>query len=218
MNKKNINQQKINEKGILDVLEQKVKIYKKHIIFAICLIFAVVAIAGFVSHLKNKAYQKQWGELFLAELPIALQTDPTKIDLTQLEAYAIANETTNAGVYAALTLGNGYYQKKDYAKAEEYFKQTIKNANEALKPIAESSLIATYIAKEDYTKAIEQADAFLAKYPNHFILAQVKTHKALATELSGKTQEAKALYTEIIEQYPNSYSSALAELQSAKIK
>lgn len=216
--KNNTNQQKINEKGVLDVLESKVKLYKKQIALTAGVIVLAVAAAGLVSHLKNQAYQKQWGDLFLAELPIATGQEGETPDLSQLEVYAAANEASEAGAYAALTLGNAYYQQKNYEKAEIYFKQAIKNGNKDLQAIAESSLIAVYVAQEAYTKAVEQADAFIAKNPGHFALAQVKTHKALATELSGKPQEAKVLYAEIIEQYPSSYSSALAELQSNKIK
>lgn len=216
--KNNTNQQKINEKGVLDVLESKVKLYKKQIALTAGIVVLVAAAAGLISHLKNQAYQKQWGDLFLAELPIAAAQEGETPDLSQLEVYAAANESSQAGAYAALTLGDAYYQQKNYEKAEIYFKQAIKNGNKDLQAIAESSLIAVYVAQEAYAKAVEQADAFIAKNPGHFALAQVKTHKALATELSGKPQEAKVLYAEIIEQYPSSYSSALAELQSSKIK
>lgn len=216
--KNNTNQKKMNEKGVLDVLESKVKLYKKQIALTAGVVVLAAAAAGLISHLKNQAYQKQWGDLFLAELPIATAQEGETPDFSQLEVYAASNETSQAGAYAALTLGNAYYQEKNYEKAEIYFKQAIKNGNKDLQAVAETSLIAVYIAQENYAKAVEQADAFIAKNPNHFAMAQVKTHKALATELSGKPQEAKALYAEIIEQYPSSYSSALAELQSSKIK
>lgn len=215
---KNNNQQKINEKGIIDVLEQKIKLYKKQILITLGIIILAIAAGALTAYIKNQAYQKQWGDLFLAELPLALQTEDENADFSELEIYAAANEEKPAGAYAALTLGNAYYQNKNYEKAELYFKQALKNGNKELQPLAESSLIAAYIAQNMYDKAIEQAAAFEAKYPNHFILAQVKTHKALATELSGKPQEAKAMYLEIAEQYPSSYSASLAKLQADKIK
>lgn len=208
------NQQKINEKGILDVLEAKVKQYKKEIIFVIGAVILIAIIGSAVSYFKNQAYQKQWGDLFLAELPIALTKSGEEPDLSKLEEYAAKNESSDAGAYAALTLGNAYYSKKDYEKAETYFKQALKNGNDELKPIAESSLIATFIAREQYQNAIDQAKSFEAKYKGHFLSAQVKTHKALAMDFSGDKEGAKLVYTEIIEQYPSSYSSALAELQS----
>ncbi len=215
---KNNNQQKINEKGIIDVLEQKIKLYKKQILITLGIIILAIAAGALTAYIKNQAYQKQWGDLFLAELPLALQTEDENADFSELEIYAAANEEKPAGAYAALTLGNAYYQNKNYEKAELYFKQALKNGNKELQPLAESSLIAAYIAQNMYDKAIEQAAAFEAKYPNHFILAQVKTHRALATELSGKPQEAKAMYLEIAEQYPSSYSASLAKLQADKIK
>lgn len=215
---KNNNQQKINEKGIIDVLEQKIKLYKKQILITLGIIILAIAAGALTAYIKNQAYQKQWGDLFLAELPLALQTEDENADFSELEIYAAANEEKPAGAYAALTLGNAYYQNKNYEKAELYFKQALKNGNKELQPLAESSLIAAYIAQNMYDKAIEQAAAFEAKYPNHFILAQVKTHRALATELSGKPQQAKAMYLEIAEQYPSSYSASLAKLQADKIK
>ena len=56
--KNNTNQQKINEKGVLDVLESKVKLYKKQIALTAGIVVLVAASAGLISHLKNQAYQK----------------------------------------------------------------------------------------------------------------------------------------------------------------
>lgn len=212
--KKTNNQQKINEKGIIDILEAKIKQYKKEIIFSVGAIIVIVIIATAVSYFKNQAYQKQWEDLFLTELPLALAKNGEHPNLVRLEEYAAQNQNSDAGAYAALTLGNAYYNSKDYEKAETYFKQALKNGNKELKPIAESSLIATLIAREQYQQAIQQAQSFEAKYKGHFLSAQVKTHKALAMDFSGDKEGAKVIYAEIIEQYPSSYSSALAELQT----
>lgn len=212
--KKTTNQQKINEKGIIDIIESKVKLYKKEIGFAVGAIILIAIVISAVSYFKNQAYQKRWGDLFLAELPVVLTKTGEMPDLSKLEEYAAQNPATDAGVYAALTLGNAYYSAKDYDKAETYFKQVIKNGNSELQPIAESSLIATLVAKQQYQQAVEQANSFEAKYKGHFLSAQVKTHKALALDFSGDKEGAKVVYTEIIEQYPSSYSSALAQLRT----
>lgn len=216
--KNNSNQQKINEKGIIDIIAVKIKLYKKQIIITAAAIILIIAAAGLISHIKNQAYQKQWGDLFMAEISSLQGNEEGDMDLSKLEIYAAANEETPAGAYSALTLGNVYYQQGNYEKAELYFKQALKNGNEELQALAETSLIAAYVAQNMYDKAIAQANSFESKYPAHFALAQVKTHKALATELSGNPQEAKTLYLEIAAQYPETYSASFAQMQADKIK
>jgi predicted negative regulator of RcsB-dependent stress response len=206
---------KNNEHGILDIAALKLKRHKKPVLWCAAAILLISLAFSLYTHLKHKAYQKQWGDLFLAELSFVDSADNS---LAAMEAFALKYDNAPAGAYAALTLGNAYYQKKDYTKAEVYFKQALKEGNKELAPLAEISLTAVYIAQNMFDKALSQADAFTAKNPAHFALGQVAQYKAIALEAAGKTQEAQAAYKKISEDYPNSYYALFANLKLAESK
>lgn len=176
-------------------------------------IIAVVLItAGYCAYgaYQNKKSQKVWGDMFLAELTFLTDKDNST---AALEQYAKANKDNEAGAYASLMLGNIYYQSSDFPKAELNFKQALASKFKDIAAMAEVSLISTLMAQDLNDLAIAQADAFIAKNANHFALAQVAHSKALAQELSGKQEEAKAAYNKIAQDYPATYYAAFAELR-----
>ncbi len=177
----------------------------------------LVAAAGYTAynHSKKQAYQDQWSKLFGAELSFVSSKEQS---LTPLENFVSANPKTGATVYAKLTLGNAYYQMQDYAKAKDYFNQVSASDNKELAALADVSAIACDLASKDYAATITLSDAFAAKYPTHFALAQVLQYKALAQELAGNAKEAKENYTKITMQYPNTYYSAFADLRLKDLK
>ncbi len=186
---------KANRKGILGVI--------------IAIVVAAAAYAGYGAY-QNKKHQKQWGDMFLAELNFLTDKENST---AALEQYAQQNKNNEAGAYAALMLGNANYQIGDYPKAEMYFKQAVASKFKDISAMAEVSLITALIAQNLNEQAIAQADSFIAKNPNHFALAQVSHSKALAQELSGKKEDAKASYNKLAQDYPNTYYAAFAQLR-----
>jgi tetratricopeptide (TPR) repeat protein len=206
---------KKHEHGIIDALVHKIKEHRKPVLCIVAAVLVITAAGGIYNQIKEKAYQDEWGNLFLAELNFVNSKEGS---LTPLESFALKYENTPAGAYAANLLGNAYYQTKNYSKAELYFKQAVKEGNKELSALAEVSLVAIYVAQNMFEPAIAQANAFLAKNPAHFAVGQVKHYKALALELSGKKEEAKAEYTQIGQDYPNSYYAAFAALRLEEFK
>lgn len=211
---KNNNQQQATH-GILDVMTAKITKNKKSVLIISVIIIALAAAATVFTHFKNEKYQREWGNLFLAELSFVESADSS---LSALEGFTAANENTPAGAYAAFTLGNAHYQAKDFVKAERYFKQAMEKGNKELASLSQVSLIAALISQNLYDGAIEQANVFAAKYPTHFAMAQVNQYKALAQELAGKKEEAKEGYKKLTEEFPNTYYSAFAELRLEALK
>ncbi len=177
----------------------------------------LVAAAGYAAYKQSakQSYQDQWAKLFNAELGFVSSKEQS---LTPLENFVSANPKTQAAVYAKLTLGNAYYQMQDYTKAKDYFNQVASGENKELAALAEVSVTASDLALKDYPSAITAADAFAAKYPTHFALAQVLQYKALAQELAGNLKEAKESYTKVSMQYPNTYYAAFADLRLKDLK
>jgi predicted negative regulator of RcsB-dependent stress response len=205
----------VNPHGILDIAAQKIK---KHKYIIICFFAAMFIITGgfaFREYLQNRKHQQQWGDLFLAELNF---TDSGDNSLKDIEDFVSKNGRTSAGAYGAFMLGNAYYQLKDYTKAEIYFKQAITNGNSDMAALAEVSLIAAQVAGAQHGAAVAQADAFLAKNPAHFAAGQVKQHRALTLDLSGKKPEAKAAYEQLLQEYPGTYYAAFAQLRLDSLK
>ena len=200
--------------GILDIFEAGLKKKKNIIIGAAIAVLAIAALWGVWEHIEHQKYQKQWGNLFMAELAFINSEDRS---LKPLEVFAAQNAKTDAGVYAAFTLGNAYYQLRDYIKAETYFKQAMAHGNKNMAPLAEVSLIAAQVAAADYKGAIAQADSFAAKYPAHFAMAQIKHYRAMAQELAGYVI-ARQSYQEIERDYPNTYYAAFARQRLAEMK
>lgn len=196
--------------GIIDIAVKKIKANKNVIITIIAVLLVAVCVFSVYKQQQNKKYQEEWGNMFLAELSLVTEKDNS---VAALEDFASKYKNTPAGAYAAMTMGNAYYQMDDFPKAETYFKQALSEGNKDIAALAETSLIAVQISQKMYDAAIAQAEAFAAKNPTHFALAQVNQYKALAQELSGKKDEAKAEYKKITQEYPNTYYAAFAELR-----
>lgn len=201
--------------GIIDKAIMFFNANKKAIVITTAVILVTAAGYGAYNHSVRQAYQDQWAKLFNAELSFVSSKDQA---LTPLENFVSANPKTQAALYAKLTLGNAYYQLQDYAKAKDYFSQVAAGDNKELAALAEVSAVASVLALKDYPTAITAADAFAAKHPTHFALAQVLQYKALAQELAGNVKEAKESYTKISMQYPNTYYSAFADLRLKDLK
>jgi predicted negative regulator of RcsB-dependent stress response len=201
--------------GIIDKAIFFFNANKKAVIITVAAVLVTSAGYAAYTHSVNQAYQSQWAKLFNAELNFVSAQEKS---LSPLEDFVASNSKTQAAVYARFTLGNAYYQTQEYAKAKDYFNQVAAGENKELAALAEVSVIACEVAQKDYPAAIAAADAFAAKNPTHFALAQVLQYKALAQDLSGDAKGAKESYTKISMQYPNTYYSAFADLRTKDIK
>ena len=84
--------------------------------------------------------------------------------------------------------------------------------------MANAALIVAKLAQNKYDEVISMADDFARDYGTHFAFTQVLQNKALALELSGKTAEAKEVYTQIVQQEPSGYNALFAENKLRTLK
>ena len=208
------NQKNIQNQGIIDKAVLAVKNHKKAVIIGVACVIAVGAIIGGVQTYQQKKYQKLWSDFFLAQLAIDKSKD--NIDLSLLETFVNNNKNTTAGAEGAMMLAEFAWQTKDYKKAEDYYIQATQVKE--FKPMANAALIVAKLAQNKYDEVITMADDFARDYGTHFAFTQVLQNKALALELSGKTAEAKEVYTQIIQQEPSGYNALFAENKLRTLK
>ena len=208
------NQNNQNNPGIVDKAVLAVKNHKTPIIIGVACVIALAAIIGGIKSYKESKYQKLWGDFFLAQYEIS--KNENKTDLAALESFVNKNKTNAAGAQGLLMLGEYAWQNKDYEKAEGYYNQAAQVKE--FRPIAKAAIIAAKLAQNNYDEVIALANDFAKHYGTHFAFTQVLLNKALAFELSGKIDEAKEVYTQIIQQEPSGYNAIFAENKLRTLK
>ena len=206
----NVVQTNPSQEGIIDLMVRQIKTHKKALLITGAAVLLVVCGFYAYQYQVNKKYQEQWSKLFLAELDFVSSGNGS---LSAMENYAKQYAATPAGAYANFVLGNAYYQAQKYSEAQSAFEQTVKYGAKEIADIASISLIATQIAAQKYEEALSGAETFIAQNPTYYSMGQVHQYKALAQELSGKKQDAKATYQQIKESYPDTYYSVFAEMR-----
>ena len=185
----------------------------KTVIAVAVTIFVMVGIFAVVMNLREKDYQKQWSDVFLAEIAVANGGDETSY--APLEEIATKYKTKPAGVYAAFVLATALSQQGEFLKAEIFYKQALENANDEFAAMITNALVANTLELGDYERAINLADDFIAHNPTHFSVPQLKLYKALGLELAGKIEESKAIFKSLEEDYPQTYYAAIASAKLA---
>ena len=106
--------------------------------------------------------------------------------------------------YRAIVIkaSNLLFQKK-YDRAEELLKNYIENAKPSVvRPIGYPLLISLYDDNNNLEQAISVSKDFLAKYPDNYLVPSVMENMARMYELSGKQDEAKEVYGELLTKFP----------------
>ena len=204
----NTQNQEIQQNGVTDNLGKWIKENKTVLTAVVITAIVIGGIFAVIDNLRDKAYQNQWSNLFMAEMAVANGGDPSSY--APLEEFANKYKTKPAGVYANFVLGTALAQQGDYLKAEVFYNQALKYANAEFGAMITNAYIANTLEAGDFERAVALADEFIAKNPTHFSIPQITLYKALALELSGKIDEAKTIYKSIEEDYPQTYYSAIA--------
>lgn len=201
------------ENGVIDNLGKWLTANKKVVTAVAITAIIVGGIFAIIDNLRAKSYQDQWSKLFMAEMAVANGGDETSY--TPLEEFANQYKTKPAGVYASFVLGTALTQQGEFLKAEVFYEQALKYANEEFGAMITNALIANTLELGDYEKAISLADEFITKNPTHFSVPQVQLYKALGLEQAGKTEEAKEVYKALETDYPQTYYAAIATAKLA---
>ncbi len=186
---------------------------KKTIIAVAITAIVIGGIFAVIDNLRDKAYQDQWSNLFMAEMAVANGGDASSY--APLENFASKYKTKPAGVYANFVLGTALTQQKEYLKAEIFYKQALEYANDEFAAMITNALLANTLEAGDFERAVTLADEFITKNPTNFSIPQVKLYKALGLELAGKTEEAKEVYKSLEADYPQTYYAAIAAAKLA---
>lgn len=205
--------QEIQQNGIMDNFAMWVKNNRNTITAVIITVIILGGVVAFIENLREKSYQDQWSNLFMAEMAVANGGDPASYG--PLEDFANRYKSKPAGVYANFVLGTALTQQRDYLKAEIFYKQALQYANEEFGTMITNSLIANTLELGDAERAVALADDFIMKHPTHFSIPQVRLYKAEGLELAGKIDEAKEIYKQLAEDYPNTYYATVSTAKLA---
>lgn len=112
---------------------------------------------------------------------------------------------------------NLMFQKK-YDEAEVLLKTYIEKAKPSIvKPIGYPLLISLYDDNNNLEQAISVSKDFLAKYPDNYLVPSVMENMARLYKLSGKEDEAKDIYGELLMKFPERLKTEQVQTeQSAK--
>ena len=209
MTKNNKQNQGIIDKAVLFIKDNR----KPILIGVVCVIALIAIICGVQSSLENK-YQKLWEDFFIAQYAVAQSENAS--NFSALETFVNQNKNTIPAAQGALMLGEFYWSKQDYKKAEDFYIQAAQVKE--FEPLAKAALVVAKLAQNQYDEVISLADDFAKNHGTHYAFTQVLLNKALALELSGKTNEAKEVYKQIIQQEPTGYNAAFAENKIRTLK
>ena len=200
--------QQPEQNGVIDNMTKWLQANKKVVAAVAITAIVIGGIFAIIDNLRDKSYQKQWSNLFMAEMAVANGGDATAY--APLEEFANKYKTKPAGVYANFVLGTALTQQGDFLKAEVFYKQALKYANKDFGAMITNSLIANTLELGDFDRAVTLAEEFIFKNPTHYSVPQVTLYKALGLEMAGKTEEAKEVYKSLEEDYPQTYYAAIA--------
>ena len=119
--------------------------------------------------------------------------------------------------YRAMIMKASYLiNQKKYDEAVNILNFYIENAKPAIvKPIGYPLLISIYDDNNNFEQAIEVSKKFLAKYSDNYLAPSVMENMARLYELSGKQEEAKQVYKEIVDKF---FGTIYANRASDKLK
>lgn len=201
------------ENGVIDNLTKWLIANKKTVIAVAVTVVVIGGIFAIVDNLRDRAYQNQWSNLFMAEMAVANGGDENSY--APLEEFASKYKKKPAGVYAAFVLGTALTQQGEFLKAEVFYRQALEYANDEFAAMITNALIANTLELGDYERAVSLADNFIAKNPTHFSVPQIKLYQAIGLEQAGKAEEAKEVYKSLVEDYPQTYYAAIATAKLA---
>jgi TolA-binding protein len=117
-----------------------------------------------------------------------------------------SNASSSTGIRAGLARADALMHQQNYTEAETTLQSIINtnNGDKKLLPFAYSMLGIIYENTGKYAQATGLYNAYLGRYPDHFLTPRIFESLARVQELSGNLAEAKATYERIVTMYPAS--------------
>ena len=125
-------------------------------------------------------------------------------------------QNSPAAYRAMIIKANYLINQKKYDEAENILRIYIDKAKpEIVKPIGYPLLVSIYDDNNNAEQAIVISKEFLSKYPNNYLAPYVMENMARLYELSGKQEEAKQVYKDIVDKF---FGTIYANRASDKLK
>ncbi len=132
-----------------------------------------------------------------------------------LETWEARFRGTDASTYAKFLKADLFYRTSDYVQAAQLYGDIGQTGRpEPTRPLALSAQISSEEMAGHLPQAQSLAQAFLDRYPDHFLAAPTYMTQARLTELAGNPAAAAAIYDRILLLYPQSPWTALAKART----
>ena len=184
----------------------------KSVIVIVAALFAIGIGAGLVNNLRNRKAQEADSAFYQAKKALL------KGQLEPLEKVMHDYKGTRASFEAGLALGDNAFEKKNSAKAVEYYKQALENAKtRPMKAVAQHSLAYSYEDSKQYDQAIDSLHYIVGSEDKSL---KIDALMALARNYDLKGDKVKAIetYNQITKDFPNTSVAKTAETEKNKLR
>lgn len=176
----------------------------------------VIVFAGFFL-IRLSSLEKRAEDKFTAGQAMLMQGQPDQ-GIAVLTEVIAQYPRSEAASRARLTKAEYLFEKKQLDEAEK----TILPATESARPktIVPLAMSVLGTIREDagkYKEAIELQNAFLSRYPEHYLAPRAYESLARLYELTGRTAEAKTTYEKLAALYPASAWAQRAQERAATL-
>lgn len=161
--------------------------------------------------------QKETEEAWLQLGTVQSQLSQGQIDQARkgLDEWKARFSGSDAASYAKFLQADLAYRTSDYAQASQIYGDLAATGTPALvRPLAFSGQISSEEMLGKWKEAQTMAEAFLNKYPDHFLTASMYMTQARLSELTGNPAAAATIYERFVLLYPQSPWTAFAKTRA----
>lgn len=219
--KSRLSKKKIKEDKLVTFYFNAIEYYNKYqnyILGGLAAVVVLVLVSVYFSNMQTEKEGKASGKLAVARMHLSQMN--TKVAIDTLEAVISEFSGTNSAGVACFYLANTYFQQQNTESAQIYYQKYLDDYDDdAL--ISSSSLAgvaACLEQKKEYKEAAKLYEKSTQKYPQVFDSADKLMSAARCYRLAGIKENAKKIYEQVIEEYPNSGYKNDAELFLAQLE
>jgi TolA-binding protein len=113
-------------------------------------------------------------------------------------------------------MGDGYYNLKRYPQAIQAYSRVVKEYSKSKEaPEADFGILLSLLQEKKYESFVSGVDAFIKRYPQHPLVAQVLIQQGDFYQQFRMTEKAVDTYRELIQLHPNSEGAEEAQFRIA---
>jgi outer membrane protein assembly factor BamD (BamD/ComL family) len=201
------------------ILEFAIKQIKKNKIkFFVVAVFALAIIFIGIFILRLHAAEERSSAKLAAAYTFFIRGDK-KSGIALIDETIAKFPKTSAAHHARLIKADFLAEIHEYDKALKILTETANNGKaDAIKPLAHARIIHIYDSKKDYFNVVLVSKEFIAKYPTHFLSADIYLNLAEYYLLSGSKGEAVKVFDEVAVNFPATRAAENARNRLNRIK